>query len=151
MTPLAIVSDYLGLIAGLRARVAELDINYETLDQLAGWTNSYASKVLGEEPARFLGPMSFDAILPALGVKLHLVEDAEALARIKRSRYFQRREVAPSMLTVSKHGHVVRRITYEQMRHIWEKAADGRKKIPPRKRQRIARNAARARWHPPRL
>jgi hypothetical protein len=66
---IAVVSDYLSLIAAFRARVAELGISYATLDELAGWTNSYATKVLGEEPQRHMGVMAFDAIAGATAVQ----------------------------------------------------------------------------------
>jgi hypothetical protein len=54
-----------------RTRVAELGIPYETIDALAGWTSTYASKLLAEDPIKFMGPMSLDAMM-AQGVDFDL-------------------------------------------------------------------------------
>jgi len=37
--------------------------------------DNYASKLLSEEPTKNFGPMSFDAILGGLGLKLTLIDD----------------------------------------------------------------------------
>jgi hypothetical protein len=79
--PLAVVSNYLALIAALRARVLELGISFDTVDTIAGWADGYTSKVLAPEPSvgsktkRAMGPMSFDAMLGTLAVKLAVLPD----------------------------------------------------------------------------
>jgi hypothetical protein len=80
--------NYLGLVAAFRARVAELGISYETLDELAGYRARYSSKVLAEEPQRHLGVMAFDAMLGALVLKIAVIPDPEKLERIKNHRHF---------------------------------------------------------------
>ena len=154
MKPLATVTDYLGLIAALRARIAELGINYATVDTIAGWTEGYASKVLAPEPSpgsktkRAMGPMAFDAALGALAVKLLVVADADQLRYIKRNRYFTHRVQAPPLHTSDKHDYVVQRKTNEMMRHMSQQAIPARMaKISPARRRAIARHAARVRWH----
>jgi hypothetical protein len=150
---LATVTNYLGLIAALRARIAELGINYATVDTIAGWTEGYASKLLAPEPTpgsktkRAMGPMAFDAALGALAVKLQVVSDTEQLRHIKRNHYFVHRVQAAPMHTSGQHDYVVLRKTNEMMRHMSQQAIPARMaKISPAKRRAIARKAARARW-----
>jgi hypothetical protein len=89
---LATVTDYAGLIGALRQRCDELNITFEQLDVVAGFTDNYSSKILSPSlrPIRRLGHMSTGAILGALGLKLQLVEDPVALARVK-DRYYPRK------------------------------------------------------------
>jgi hypothetical protein len=150
---LATVTNYLGLIAALRARIAELGINYATVDVIAGWTDGYASKLLSPEPTpgsktkRAMGPMAFDAALGALAVKLQVVSDAEQLRHIKRNHYFVHRVQAAPMHPTGKHDYVVLRKTNEMMRHMSSLGNAARsQKLSPARRQAIARKAARARW-----
>ena len=143
---IAVVSDYLSLIAAFRRRIAELGITYESLDALAGWTESYASKLLASEPAKGLGPMSFDAILGAMAVKLVMVDDPEARTRIETRRAFIKRKIAPMRNPVP-HEHVVRRDTHEFMRQMGIASGIARRQnMPLRKRVAGARKAAKARW-----
>jgi hypothetical protein len=96
--PLAEVVSYDDLIAALRARKDELDISFLELDFIGGLTSGHSSKLLA--PVRpymkCLGPVSLGLILGALGLRLLVVEDPEALARV-RGRYVKR--------YVSRHKH----------------------------------------------
>ena len=92
--PIAIVREYRDLIAAARVRMAQLDITFETLDTVSGVQAGYSAKLLGPEPSKGLGKMSFGAIMGALGIKLAVVEDAEALARV-RDRLVKRRNARP--------------------------------------------------------
>jgi hypothetical protein len=76
-----VATNYLELIQSFRARLAELEISYETLDEIAGWTTRYGSKLLASEPSRNLGPIALDAMLGATGLKIALIEDRERLER----------------------------------------------------------------------
>jgi hypothetical protein len=153
--PLAVVSNYLALIAGLRARVLELGVSFETIDQVAGWCDGYASKVLAPEPSlghktkRAMGPMAFDAVLGALAVKLLLVPDPDQLRYIKRNRYFVHRVQAPPrrMLANGTHAYVAHRVTHEMLRQMAPSGGRARAAaLTPLQRSKIARKAARARW-----
>jgi hypothetical protein len=84
--------NYLGMIAAFRARVAERGISYETIDELAGWTSRYASKILGEEPLRHMGVMAFDAMLGVLALKIAVIPDPAKLEKIKNHRHFVTRK-----------------------------------------------------------
>lgn len=81
--PLAIVRTTDDLREVFRRRVAELNISLETLDALAGLPTRYSSKVLGLQPTRRFGQISFEALLGALGLMLLVVEDPEALRRVQ--------------------------------------------------------------------
>jgi hypothetical protein len=71
------------LRAIFRQRVRDLNISFETVDSIAGLPTRYTSKLLGPNPSKNFGAISFDALLGALGLKLVAVEDAEALERIR--------------------------------------------------------------------
>ena len=81
--PNAIVKDYDHLRAAARARMAQLQITFETLDAVSGVQSGYSAKILGPKPSRNFGPMSLSTIFSALGMKLVAVEDPEALAQIR--------------------------------------------------------------------
>ena len=81
--PLAIVRTTEDLREVFRRRVTELNISLETLDAIAGLPTRYSSKVLGLQPTRRFGQISFEAFLGALGLMLLVVEDREALARVQ--------------------------------------------------------------------
>jgi hypothetical protein len=93
---LAQVMDYAGLIGALRQRCDELNLTFDVLDEIAGFTDRYAAKLLAPtaRPVRRLGHMSMGALLGALGVRIVLVEDREALAKV-RARYRPRKYARP--------------------------------------------------------
>jgi hypothetical protein len=86
---LAVVHDYAGLVAVLRARADKLDVSNLTIDEVAGLQEGYTSKLLAPNPIRRLGITSLPLVLGALGLALAVVEDREQLARI-RSRLSKR-------------------------------------------------------------
>jgi len=142
----ATCANYLGLVAAFRARIAELGISYETVDQLAGWADTYATKLLGEEPIRHFGPMSLDAVLGALGVRIALIEDAAALDRVRQHRDFTGRKKKLFVAT-GKQTYVVQRKTREQMRQMAVLGGLARaQKLSAKKRKKIATKAARTRY-----
>jgi hypothetical protein len=73
--------DYDALIAVFVRRAAELGISHAALDDLAGLADGFVSKVFGPSKVKRLGPMSLFVVLPALGLKITLVEDPDALRR----------------------------------------------------------------------
>jgi hypothetical protein len=66
--PLAVVSDYPGLIAALRGRVIELGTSINALDEVAGLPDRYSAKLLSPRAVKNLGPMSLCSLLGALGL-----------------------------------------------------------------------------------
>jgi hypothetical protein len=82
LAPLAIVTDYLGLVTALRRRIVELGTGMESVDAVAGLPNGYASKLLSRNNKTSLGRVSMGPLLGALGLKLAVLPDDEALAKV---------------------------------------------------------------------
>jgi hypothetical protein len=82
--PIAIVRTTEDLRQLFRLRVTQLDISLETLDHVAGLPTRYTQTLLGLQPKKHFGAISFEALLGALAVELVAQEDAAALARIQR-------------------------------------------------------------------
>jgi hypothetical protein len=87
------------LMDEIRARRDELDLTHECIDEVGGLSSGYCSKLMCE--MKGLGPMSFAAVLGALGVALVLVEDSAQVERVspqwtKRRRRKSRPEQEPS-------------------------------------------------------
>lgn len=81
---LGIVREYADLLAVARAQMARLSITFETLDVVSGVQSGYSAKLLGPRPSRRFGRMSLPAIMGALGIALVAIEDADALARVRK-------------------------------------------------------------------
>lgn len=79
---IAVVTDYDGLLAALRARAEELNVSRSTLDDVSGLQTGYAAKLLANPPMKSFGRVSLGPMLGALGVSLVLVEDPEQMARV---------------------------------------------------------------------
>jgi hypothetical protein len=82
--PLAEIVDYDTMVAAFRARVAELKVAGETLDDVSGLAKGYVQKLVGIHPVKRIGHISFGPLIGALCVKLIMVEDPEAVLRYGR-------------------------------------------------------------------
>jgi hypothetical protein len=89
------VTDYAGLLEVIRRRMAELELTYELLDHLAGTQQGYANKILGPNPSKTLGRVSFASIVGALALKVTVSVDKVQAERM-RGRWTPRR-VRPAM------------------------------------------------------
>jgi hypothetical protein len=83
MRRIAVVSNYSELIACLRQRAETLNISNVVLDDVSGLQDGYSGKLLSLNPKRTLGRLSLGLMLGALGLRLIVVEDREALKRVK--------------------------------------------------------------------
>ena len=91
-TPLAVVTDYSGLVAALRERAIARKIAVSgEVNEVAGLPSGYVEKLIGPRPVRRLGIISLGPLLAVLGIKLAVIEDPEALARYG-SRIGERQE-----------------------------------------------------------
>jgi hypothetical protein len=63
---LAVVRSYYDLIDALRKRVLDLGTDYEEVDRVAGYTDTYTSKLLAPRPSRNFGEVSLGSMLGAL-------------------------------------------------------------------------------------
>jgi len=135
----ATFDSYAGMLDAIRARVNELQVSGERLDEYVGLPRGYYSKVAGAKPIRRLGMTSFAPILNGLGLKCQFVEDQEATERLK-SRVPPRKSSfvrgAPSIV-----------LTVRYFKRIGRKGAQARvDNSTKEQRQEWARKAAIARW-----
>jgi hypothetical protein len=144
---LATVRNYDDLHFALRARVDALGVSNETLDDLAGFHPGYWSHVLGpsqpQNSIRALGKVSLGCALGTLGVKLILVHDEDAFAKIRdrlvaRDNAQARRENAkPAGLMPRENAFVV----------LGRAGGHARMALlSAKQRVALARKASRARW-----
>jgi hypothetical protein len=145
---LAVCRSYQELIAALRMRVAELGAAGETIDDVAGLPLRYTMKLLAPIPVKALGRTSMGPLLGALGLKLVVVEDAEALEKIRR-RLVPAKNAKPAMLSEprpKKRHHSMFHGNPELARMMRQR---GILALSPKQRSAIARKAAQARWRKP--
>jgi hypothetical protein len=79
------ISDYRGLIETCRQRADELGISRLEIDRIGGLPSGYAGKLLGRDGGgprqKKMWPVSLEAMLGTLGLKILLIEDEAATAR----------------------------------------------------------------------
>jgi hypothetical protein len=80
---IADICSYEEMIAALRQRVSELQIHGQRFDDFAGLPIGYLSKLIGPNPVRRIGMQSFAPLLTGLGLRLLVIEDPQATARLK--------------------------------------------------------------------
>jgi hypothetical protein len=85
------VKDYTEFHAAFRLRAEQLKVSRLLLDELAGTAHGWHGKFLGRRQIRRIGFATLGPALAALGLKIILIEDEEALEKIK-SRLVKRRE-----------------------------------------------------------
>jgi hypothetical protein len=137
--------NYDGLHAILRQRADELQISRELIDEISGMQPGYSSKLLSVSKTKMLGAVTMPLLLPALGLKLQVVEDPEAMERI-RSRLTPRNASQARMQTVKagRYGHLISKRFLRSIAFLGGRAYA--QKVPAKRRREIARNAALARW-----
>jgi hypothetical protein len=77
------VHDSASLREALRQRVEQLNISRSCLDYVSKLTPGYAAKLLAPNGKKGVGALSLDLLLPAVGLKIVLVDDRDALARVQ--------------------------------------------------------------------
>jgi hypothetical protein len=117
---LAEFSDYPGFLDAQRRRASELRITLSAEENAAisGLPARYLPKLIGVKPVKRIGPRSFGPILGLLGTKLVMVEDADALARLRMmdERYGRTLKTHNGNLVRSDAVHVT--VTYRFLRKI---------------------------------
>ncbi|MFZ0147400.1 MAG: hypothetical protein WAM72_03470 [Xanthobacteraceae bacterium] len=142
---LAVVSfqnGYAGLIEAMRNRAAarRIAISSENFAQLCGLPSYYAVKLLSVNPVRRIGALSLGPMLGALGLKLIVAEDEEAVARFT-SRLPVRNESCVHT------GTMEWRISRRAFRQIQAKGRRSRwDNMTPKQRSAWARKLNRIRW-----
>jgi hypothetical protein len=83
-------SDYRTLIETCRSRADELGLSRLEIDRIGGLPTGYASKLLGRDGSgprqKKMWPVSLEAMLGALGLRVLLIEDEAATARTLAQR-----------------------------------------------------------------
>jgi hypothetical protein len=78
------VGHYAELINVIRARVAELGITHELVDELGGLAGGHFSKIVCDPPLKRMGSLTLFPILEVLGLQIALVDDLPALKRTQK-------------------------------------------------------------------
>jgi hypothetical protein len=137
---IADVISYEQMLAALRARVNELQLNGERFDEFAGLPRGYLSKLIGAKPIRRLGMTSFAPVLAGLGLRLLVIEDNAATERLKN-------KLPPRNQSYVRSVAVHTNLTTRFLRKIGAKGGENsRKFLSKRLVKRLARKAANARW-----
>jgi hypothetical protein len=80
---IAELRNYEDLVVALGGMVSERQISLSDLDELSGLQAGYNGKCLGQARVKKYGPMSMWLVMQTLGVRLVMIEDAEALAAMQ--------------------------------------------------------------------
>lgn len=137
------VRSYDDLIEVLRNAVTARGITFSTIDEVSGLQSGYSAKLLAPVPTKHLGPMSLGSLLGAIGVQLVAVADDAQMARV-HGRHEKRKR---GMLNTVEHEVITVKKTRKMMARMGRKSAKMRMlKITAKRRQMIAKRAARARW-----
>lgn len=131
--------DYEGLLDGLRARIEQLNVAGETLDQISGLARGHAHKLVGVRPVKTLGLKSLGDMLGALGLRIVLEHDQDAFdlvaGRLKRRADYQIRRALRIMVTA------------QYLRGIGKVGAEaGHAKRTPEQRKSHATRLVNIRW-----
>lgn len=139
---LGTATDYHSFMVLLRARAAELKVSRDVLDEVSGLGARYVSKLLGPRPVRRVGMKTLGPLLGALGVRLVVEEDPEAMARFCKRNGFGKRD-ARLVRSASVHIELSQREMKKRQRNG---GLNSRKNMTPRRARQLARNAAHVRW-----
>jgi hypothetical protein len=83
--------DYDTLHVALCRRVEQMDVSRESIDYVSGLQHGYVSKLLAPAQVKGMGRLSSRLLLRALGLKLIVVDDPDAVASISQ-RYESRKK-----------------------------------------------------------
>ena len=133
---------YAGMLEAIRARVNELQVNGERLDEYVGLPRCYYSKVAGARPIRRLGMTSFAPILNGLGLKCQFIEDPIGTERLKSRVPPQNASYVRTMPAAT--GILFTARMLKRIRRLGGKARMAQ--MTAKQRSELARRAALARW-----
>lgn len=77
------VCDYVSLRNAIRARVEQLNVSRVCLDDVTGLPAGYSAKLLAPCGKKKIGQLAIDLLLKAAALKVFLVDDREALAKVQ--------------------------------------------------------------------
>ena len=136
-----------GLVDLLRSRQESLQLSNEVLDHLALFTSGHSDKLLGPSRSRGLSQISLDSLLASLALKLIIVEDEAAAARMRpKWEGRDQRQVRSVRTRIAKatlrHAlpHVVRELGRRGGLKTW-------RNISPQVRTKLMTDLIKRRWH----
>jgi hypothetical protein len=133
-------TDYEGMLAAVRARVRELEVSGEALDDYAGLPAGYLSKLIGAQPTRRIGMTSMGPLFDALGIYCVVLKDLDATARLKS-------RLRPRNGSFVRATYTLRAVTDRQWRRIQKLGRAARwQKLNKQQRSEIMRQVASRRW-----
>jgi hypothetical protein len=144
--PVLIIRDFAELADALAAMKTFRGLSNEALEELTGLTKGAVDKMLGPQRAKGIGKNSLPWLLTALAGRLVLIRDFQQ-EQIMRSRWEGRNhaQVRVNANVVSK-DFLARAAPVLFRRHTRAATLARLTKIPPEKRSKIARRAAKMRW-----
>ncbi len=146
--PLAVARNFDDIRKIFRARCDELNVGRATIDKVGGLADGATSKLLAPVRDQEMGRISFPAMLGALGLAVVVVEDTEAIGKL-RHRLAPRSAAHVNDADAKKLTRRRRRIANAwKGNSAWGRVMAARRQLVQSqyKRKQIARNAARARW-----
>jgi hypothetical protein len=150
---IAVVTDTPALIAVIRKRADEAGLSRQAIDELAELTNGHASKLLSLVPSKGIGLGIIWGLVEAVGMKITLVEDPDAMARIAdfvntRNESQVREPSMRSAARMKKKARLER--LFNDPKYFNKLARKGgrarAKSLTPAERSNACRLAARSRW-----
>lgn len=76
------VIDYDTLMAAISARIDQLQISYECIDDLCGWSN-YIGRVVGPSQSKTIGNERLWKLMEVLAIQFVVADDPDALAKMQ--------------------------------------------------------------------
>jgi hypothetical protein len=135
--------NYDGMLAAVRARVNELQINGERFDEFAGLPRGYLSKLIGVNPVRRISMTSMGPLFAALGIYCVVMEDPQATARLKRRLVpKQANYVRPTqtyVIVTNRKWARIQKLGHQARRAVWNK-------LTPQQRSNMMRALVLKRW-----
>jgi hypothetical protein len=138
--------NYDGMLAAVRARVNELQINGERFDEFAGLPRGYLSKLIGANPTRRIGMTSMGPLFAALGICCVMIENPSATARLKgrlvpnQSNYM--RPTYTHVIVTNRKWARIQKLGHQARQAVWNK-------LTPQQRSNMMRALALKRWRRP--
>lgn len=138
--------DYAGMVDAFRSIKDHLGLSNEALDELCNFTKGHTDKLLGPTGTRGFGPLTLNAMLWALAVKVEITVDTERAAEMVP---VWEKRFAPN---VRQHASVVSKVLVARakplvLKDLTHNATMARAMgVAPEKRSEIARHAATVRW-----
>jgi len=143
------VHDYDGLRETIRGHIEALNIiSLEAIDEQLGFTRGHTQKLLSG--SKHFGRHTLGPLLGFIGLSFEPHAAPDAATRI--TQILGVRKCRSEMLRAATHNQISFRLTRRHMKKLGKLGNKARtRKLKPSTRRRIARQAANARWHKPRV